>query len=52
MIWYCPDCRAVVELNEHGYCAKCGSDALEERDKEEMEGVPVKVQNGLATRNQ
>jgi hypothetical protein len=27
--WWCSDCSAVRELNKHGYCAVCGSDALD-----------------------
>jgi hypothetical protein len=26
--WFCIDCQTLVELNRHGYCGKCGSDAV------------------------
>lgn len=27
--WWCVDCRKLTELNKHGYCARCGSDAVD-----------------------
>ena len=27
--WWCMDCAAAVELSKAGYCARCGSDALD-----------------------
>jgi rRNA maturation endonuclease Nob1 len=27
--WFCIDCKAVVELNRHGYCSVCGSDSVD-----------------------
>lgn len=27
--WFCMDCRAIRSLSLHGYCACCGSDAVD-----------------------
>lgn len=27
--FFCANCEATVELNRHGYCERCGSDALD-----------------------
>jgi rRNA maturation endonuclease Nob1 len=27
--WWCVSCRGLTELNKHGYCARCGSDAVD-----------------------
>ena len=34
-LWFCLDCTSIVELNKHGYCSVCGSNAVDiaSRDK-------------------
>lgn len=27
--WFCADCRDTTDLNRHGYCSRCGSDAVD-----------------------
>jgi hypothetical protein len=34
--WWCLDCRAVAELNRHGRCECCGSEAVDVLDRRRM----------------
>jgi hypothetical protein len=31
--WWCMDCRTVVELNKHGRCARCESEAVDSMER-------------------
>jgi rRNA maturation endonuclease Nob1 len=28
-LWYCVNCYSITELNQHGMCETCGSDAVD-----------------------
>ena len=47
--WWCMDCRADVELNKHGRCGCCDSEAVDPVDQ--RGGMPAQVSMAEATAN-
>jgi ABC-type ATPase with predicted acetyltransferase domain len=41
--WWCVDCRASVELNMHGRCASCDSEAVDSMERAGLKTASASV---------
>ena len=44
-LWWCMDCRAAVELNRHGRCGCCDSEAVDLMEEKSAVSSTVSMPN-------
>ncbi|HEV2305485.1 MAG TPA: hypothetical protein VGR93_08200 [Candidatus Acidoferrales bacterium] len=44
--WWCADCRVPTDLDRHGRCGSCGSDAVDMMSRPNKQGMGAGMQPG------
>lgn len=47
--WWCMDCRSAVNLDKHGRCESCASEAVDLFNPDTTQGSPVAMAETVVT---